>query len=75
MVKAKCVNSKNPWPEYQTELIEGEFYEVSNISMGQSYTSIYLIGFKDGFNSVQFEFYEDDKPLDIYSDRRFNLYI
>ena len=57
----------------------GELYEVSYISMGQSYTSIYLEkpkeGTKNPFNSVIFEFYEHGEELDIYSDRRFNPYL
>ena len=57
----------------------GELYEVSHISMGQSYTSIYLEtpkeGTKNPFNSVIFEFYEYGEELDIYSDSRFNPYL
>ena len=56
-----------------------ELYEVSHISMGQSYTSIYLEkpkeGTKNPFNSVIFEFYEHGEELDIYSDSRFNPYL
>ena len=56
-----------------------ELYEVSHISMGQSYTSIYLETPKEGtenpFNSVIFEFYEHGEELDIYSDSRFNPYL
>jgi len=56
-----------------------EVYEVRYISMGQSYTSIYLEtpkeGTKNPFNSVIFEFYEDDEELDIFSDHRFNPYL
>lgn len=50
-------------------------FEVEEISMGQSYTTIYLKGFKNGFNSVHFKFYKDGKPLDIYSDSRCNPYL
>ena len=57
----------------------GEVYEVSHISMWQSYTSIYLEtpkeGTKNPFNSVIFDFYENDEELDIYSDPRFNPYL
>lgn len=72
MVKAKVVRNEDG-------LTKGEIYKVEHISMGQSYTSIYLINPKEGtknpFNSVYFEFYENKKKLDIYSDRRFNPYI
>lgn len=60
-------------------LNKDELYEVEHISMGQSYTSIYLKTPKDGtnnpFNSVIFDFYENNKKLNIYKDRRFNPYI
>lgn len=56
-----------------------EVYQVSSISMGQSYTSICLEepkeGTKNPFNSVIFDFYENDEKLDIYSDHRFNPYL
>lgn len=72
MVKAKVVRNEDG-------LIKGEVYEVEDISMGQSYTSIYLKNPKEGtknpFNSVFFKFYENGKKLDIFSDRRFNPYI
>jgi hypothetical protein len=55
-------------------------YEVDLIDMGSSSTDILLKGFNDRdskswFNSVCFEFYEDDKEIDIYSDKRFNPYM
>lgn len=50
-------------------------YEVRNISIGQSHTSIYLKGFNGSFNSVIFEFYENGKELNIFKDKRFNPYI
>ena len=56
-------------------LIAGNEYPVSDISIGQSYTSVYLENFQGAFNSVQFEFYEDGKPLNIFRDRRFNPYL
>lgn len=60
-------------------LNKGEVYEVTYISMGQSFTSIYLTNPKEGsknpFNSVMFKFYENNKKLDIFSDNRFNPYL
>lgn len=53
----------------------GMEYEVRTISMGQSYTNIYLEGLSGSFNSVIFEFYENGKKLNIFKDRRFNPYI
>lgn len=54
----------------------GDKFEVENISMGQSYTSLTLKEFpKQSFNSVNFDFEEDGKELDIFSDKRFNPYL
>lgn len=53
----------------------GERYEVEDISMGGSHTSVYLKDIKGSFNSVQFEFEEDEKPIDIYRDPRYNPYL
>ena len=50
-------------------------YEVSNIVMGQSNTSVYLEGYAGPFDSVHFEFLEDGKPLNIFRDPRFNPYL
>ena len=59
----------------QMGLKVGKKYEVEDISMGQSYTSIYLKGINGSFNSVQFEFEESGKPIDIYRDPRYNPYL
>ena len=53
----------------------GIHYQVSSIDMGQSHTYVYLIGVDGSFNSVNFEFYEDKKLIDIFSDKRFNPYL
>lgn len=50
-------------------------YEVSSIDMGQSHTYVYLVDVSGAFNSVNFEFYEDNKLIDIFSDKRFNPYL
>lgn len=72
MITAKVIRDEDG-------LNKGEVYEIDHISMGQSYTSIYLKTPKDGtknpFNSVIFDFYEDDEELYIYSDYRFNPYL
>lgn len=47
-------------------LLVDNFYPVSNVSMGQSHTSIFLDGYKDSFNSVHFEFYDENmKKIDL----------
>lgn len=53
----------------------GEKYEVEDLSMGQSHTSIFLKDIEGVFNSVQFEFEEDDKPVDIYRSPKYNGYL
>ena len=76
MIIAKCIDDKNPRTDEKYPIEIGESYEVELISMGQSWTFIYLKDFEQQpFNSLVFEFYEDDKPLDIYKDKRFNPYI
>lgn len=58
-----------------TELQVGQSYEVTQVLMGQSYTSIYLAGFPGAFNSVQFDFLDNGEPVDIYRDARYNSYL
>lgn len=54
----------------------GDRFTVSQINMGQSSTSIKLKEFDDFlFNSVNFSFEENGKPLNIYNDIRFNPYL
>ena len=54
----------------------GDKFEVENISMGQSYTSLTLKEFpKQSFNSSNFSFEEDGKKLNIFNDKRFNPYL
>lgn len=53
----------------------GEKYEVEYLSMGQSFTSIFLKNFDGCFNSVQFEFEEDGVEVDIYKEYKYNHYL
>lgn len=75
MITAKVIkeSQNDVWLNHDLEY--GKTYEVKDIDMGQSYTSVYLDGKPFPYNSVLFEFYEDGKPLDIYLDKRFNKYI
>lgn len=52
----------------------GEKYEVEDLVMGQSHTSIYLKDIEGVFNSVQFDFEEDGKPIDICDSPKYNPY-
>lgn len=54
----------------------GQEYEVSDVAMGQSHTSIYLKDFPNHvFNSVNFEFYKRGKLHNIFRDPRYNPYL
>ena len=54
----------------------GDKFEVENISMVQSYTSLTLKEFpKQSFNSSNFSFEENGKELNIFNDKRFNPYL
>lgn len=75
MITAKCIKNIDPWGDRETDLEIGKHYEVSSIDMGSCYTSVYLHGNERSYNSVMFEFYEDGKEIDIYSDPRFNPYL
>lgn len=79
MVTAKFVNPNNGYfsdiqQSKKAGLVNGMDYPVSHISVGMSHTQVYLEDFVGAFNSVQFEFYEDGEPIDIFRDRRFNPY-
>ena len=72
MIVAKCVrNDIESYGEYP-ELEVSKIYVVTNINVGNfiSYINLEGYGGKD-FNSVCFQFYEDMKPLCIYTDSRF----
>ena len=53
----------------------GKKYVVEDVCMGGWFTDIYLKGFDEAFNSVQFEFEEGGESIDIYSDPRYNPYM
>ena len=49
--------------------------DVREINMGQTNTSIYLMGYADKpFNSVHFEFYLHNRKIDIYGSGLINNY-
>lgn len=79
MVSAKFAYPENGTAHHQETakkyLHVGHEYEVSQIIMGQSYTSVYLSGIDCVFNSVMFDFYENGNDLNIFRDNRFNPYI
>ena len=52
----------------------GEKYEVEDLSMGGSHTSIFLKDIQGVFNSVQFDFEEDGESIDIYDSPKYNPY-
>ena len=75
-IYAKCVKESDVECSWLTHDLEvGQLYEVHDIYMGQSCTTIVLKDRKRSYNSVYFEFYEGSKELDIYNDERFNPYL
>ena len=79
-VKARFMRPESGWPCDQEKarkagLTPGTDYDLERVSMGQSTTTICLAGYSGVFNSVQFDFFEDGEPLDIYRDPRFNPYL
>jgi len=57
-------------------LLVGERYEVSNVVMGASYTDVYLCGYLRPFNSVLFDFEDEDGSAhDIYRDPKYNWFL
>ena len=81
MLYAKFNYPDNGWPGERgypesKGLEVGKRYELEYVSMGQSYTSIYLTEIEGVFNSVQFDFEEEDgTPVDIYDDPRYCPYM
>ena len=75
MITAKVIRKSEDDTWLNHDLEYGKMYEVEDIDMGQSYTSIYLKDMRNPYNSVIFKFYEDGKPLNIYRDKRFNKYL
>lgn len=79
MLHAKYIYPKNGTASDQKHakkyLSTGGLYKVERVNIGGSFTDIYLTGVKTPFNSVQFEFYENGKKIDIYKDPRFSPYI
>ena len=58
-----------------TELGVGKEYHVERVDMGRYMTYIHLSGYGGSFNSVQFDFFEDGKPIDIYRSPKYNPYM
>ena len=56
-------------------LVLNQFYEVTAVNMGQSYTSIGLKDFPNkSFNSVSFDFYHDDEQIYLQDFPEYNPY-
>ena len=75
MITAKVIKKSQDDTWLNHDLEYGKMYEVEDIDMGQSYTSVYIVDKPYPYNSIFFEFYENGKPLDIYKDTRFNPYL
>ena len=75
-ITAVCIKESNDQIYcLKHDLKVGESYEVTNINIGQSHTSV-LLATKDGiYNSVYLEFYCKERKIDIYKSPLFNGYI
>lgn len=60
---------------HATQLEVGKEYIVDSVDMGRYYTDIFLSDIDGCFNSVQFDFFEDGEPIDIYSSPKYNPYL
>ena len=80
MLYAICEYIDNGYDSDQKQLSKynikvGDRFEVEEINMGQSSTSIYLEGFEESFNSVHFRFEDEDgNRINIYDNPRYNPY-
>ena len=80
MLYAKFMYPDNGWDgdvKYAKEagLEVGKKYEVEEVYMGQSNTTIFLNGLAGCFNSVQFEFEEDGIFIVIVKSPKYNPYM
>lgn len=57
------------------ELELGKEYIVESVSMDRYFTIIRLEGFATCFNSVNFDFFKDGTPHDIFGDPNYNPYL
>lgn len=53
----------------------GKEYEVDEIMMGQSHTSVTVVGIKGSFNSISFKFTHDGREIDISRSALINPYM
>lgn len=52
----------------------GGEYTLNYVSMGLTYTTVWVSGCNRGFNSVLFDFYENGKKVELQDYPEFNLY-
>lgn len=75
-IYAKYAHPNNGYKNQQVEINRvlkvRELYEVKSIEMGDFQTDVYLKNIFQPLNSVFFDFYENGKEIDIYTDKRFN---
>lgn len=80
MLYAKFIHANNGWigdreRAKRAGLKVGEKYEIEFVSVGRSYTSVYLKNIDGFFNSVLFDFEEEDgTPVNIYNEPKYSLY-
>lgn len=67
--------SDKDYPYLGHDLEVGKEYEVQSIDVALSNTTVILRGRQGRYNIVYLSIFEDGKPIDVMSDRRFNPYI
>lgn len=53
----------------------GTEYDIEDIMMGQSNTSVELVGIKGAYNSISFKFMHDGREIDIFRSPLINPYM
>lgn len=79
-IQAEVVSLSNGYEHDQNRMKElgfkiGDRIEVDRICISGWKTDVFLKGHDRSFNSVNFTFLEDGKPLDVFADTRFNSFL
>lgn len=79
-IYAVCTNLNAGYPSDQKHIKEsgikvGDKIELKDARVGGWHTNVYLVGYKGSFNSVFFDFEDEEgNEYDIYSDKSFRTY-
>lgn len=79
-IYAICTTLEAGYPGDQKKIKEsgikvGDKIELKDASVGGWHTDVYLVGYEGSFNSVFFDFVDEDgNEYDIYNDKNFKSY-